>query len=576
MELFEPLELLIPFLTLFVTPSKTNPVNLAVMLFFQHVEYLWALALLLVLVLLFINVVKWKRRTIKKLGDPNLVKSLIADYSPTKFLVKFILISFAVALIVIGLAGLVTPDKNQKVHRKGIDMVIALDVSKSMLAQDIKPNRLERARQVISKIIDKSPDDRIGLVLFAGRAYLQMPLTLDHGAAKLYLSSASPDDVPSQGTVISQALKMSYAAFNPDDKTFKSILLISDGEDHDDEAIKTAKELGKAGVMINTIGIGSPDGAPIIDEQTGTYKTDEKGQTVISRLNEKELLEISQAGNGIYQLYTSTDHVAANLTTAMKNIGQKEAESVSSFYTFKQYFQYFIGAALFLLLIELFISEKKKRNKVVLVSVAFFILPLNSTFAQSDKGPIAKGNEAYKVNKLDEAEKEYREAAKNPDQKVTADYNLGNVLYRKNKLEDAVKSYDAAIAGANENSIKQQAFYNKGVAYQKANKLSECIMAYKNALLLNQNDEEARQNLQRALKQQQQQQKNNDDKDQKKKQDPDKKNQPQNQQPKPQPSKISKQDAEEKLKSLMEKEKALQDKLHKIKGVSPDKPEKDW
>ncbi|MEP7080026.1 MAG: VWA domain-containing protein, partial [Ginsengibacter sp.] len=166
MELFEPLELLIPFLTLFVTPSKTNPVNLAVMLFFQHVEYLWVLALLLVLVLLYINVVKWKRRTVKKLGDPNLVKSLIADYSPTKFLVKFILISFAVALIVIGLAGLVTPDKNQKVHRKGIDMVIALDVSKSMLAQDIKPNRLERARQVISKIIDKSPDDRIGLVLF--------------------------------------------------------------------------------------------------------------------------------------------------------------------------------------------------------------------------------------------------------------------------------------------------------------------------------------------------------------------------------------------------------------------------
>ncbi len=546
------------------------------MLFFQNIEFLWALALLPVLVLLFFNVVRWKKRTARKLGEPHLVKALIADYSRSKFLLKFILISLAVAFSVVGLAGLVTPDKNQKVKRKGIDMVIALDVSKSMLAQDIKPNRLERAGQVISKVIDQSPDDRIGLVLFAGRAYLQMPLTVDHGAAKLYLSAASPDDVPAQGTVISQALKMSYAAFNPDDKTFKSILLISDGEDHDDEALKTAKELGKAGVMINTIGIGSPDGAPIMDEQTGTYKTDEKGQTVISRLNEKELSEIAQAGNGIYQLYTSTDHVAANLTTAMKNIGQKEAESVSSFSSFKQYFQYFIGAALFLLLIEFFISEKKKRSAAVLVSVAIFIFPSNTLFAQSSKEPIAKGNEAYKANKLDEAEREYREAAKNPDQKVTADYNLGNVLYKKNKLEDAVKMYDVAIAGAKENSVKQQAYYNKGVAYQKANKLPDCIMAYKNALLLNQNDEEARQNLQRALKQQQEQQKNNNDKDQKKKQDPDKKNQPQNQQPKPQPSKMSKQDADEKLKSLMEKEKALQDKLHKIKGVSPDKPEKDW
>ncbi|MFS8083775.1 MAG: VWA domain-containing protein [Ginsengibacter sp.] len=545
------------------------------MLFFQNLEYLWALALLPILVILYINVVKWKKRTAKKLGDPNLVKALMADYSPSKFLLKFILIASAVVLSVIGLAGLVTPDKNQKVNRKGIDMVIALDVSKSMLAQDIKPNRLERARQVISKVIDQSPDDRIGLVLFAGRAYLQMPLTVDHGAAKMYLSAASPDDVPAQGTVISQALKMSYAAFNPDDKTFKSILLISDGEDHNDDALKTAKELGKAGVMINTIGIGSPDGAPIMDEGTHNYKTDSKGQMVITKLNEKELSDIAQAGNGIYQLYSSTDHVATNLTAALKNIGQKEAGSVSSFSSFKQYFQYFIGAALLLLLIEFFISEKKKRTAVALVWVVFFMLPSNSLFAQSANGLISKGNEAYKANKLDEAEKEYKEAAKNEDQKVTADYNLGNVFYKKNKLEDAVKSYDEAIAGAKENTTKQQAYYNKGVAYQKANKLPECIMAYKNALLLNQNDEDARQNLQRALKQQQQQ-KNKDDKDQKKKQDPDKKNQPQNQQPKPQPSKMSKQDADEKLKSLEENEKALQDKLHKIKGVSPDKPEKDW
>ena len=154
--------------------------------------------------------------------------------------------------------------------------MIALDVSKSMLAQDIKPSRLERAKQVILKIINNSPDDRVGLVIFAGRAYLQMPLTIDHEAAKMYLSAVSPDDIPTQGTVISDALKMSYAAFNPKDKTFKSVLLISDGEDHDDEALKAAKDLGKQGIMINTIGVGSPEGAPIMNPETGQYKTDSK------------------------------------------------------------------------------------------------------------------------------------------------------------------------------------------------------------------------------------------------------------------------------------------------------------
>lgn len=554
------------------------------MLFFQHVEFLWALVLLPVLVILFINIVKWKRKTAKKLGNPALIKMLMANYSPSRFFLKFLLIVCAAALSVVGLAGLVTPDKNQKVHRKGIDLVIALDVSKSMLANDIKPDRLERAKQVISRIIDQSTDDRIGLVLFAGRAYLQMPLTIDHGAAKLYLSAASPDDVPTQGTVISQALKMSYAAFNPNDKTFKSVLLISDGEDHDEEALSTAKELGKAGVMINTIGIGSPDGAPIMDEQTGTYKTDNKGQMVISKLNEKELTDIAHAANGTYQLYTSTDQVATNLTSALKNIGTKEAGSVSSYSSFKQYFQYFISAALFLLLIEFFISERKKSRIAVLVSLIIFMLPNNILTAQNAKKYITKGNEAYKANNLDEAESEYREAAKNENVKVTADYNLGNVLYKKNKLEDAVSAYNAAIAGTNDNVTKQNAYYNKGVAYQKANKLPECITAYKNALLLNPSDEEARQNLQRALRQQQQQQRQQqpkkDDKDQEKKQNQDKdqnkKTQPQDQQPKPQPSKLSKQDADEKLKSLEEKEKALQDKLHKVKGVAPDKPEKDW
>jgi len=550
------------------------------MLHFQYIEYFIALAAVPLMIFLYLRLINWKRKTEKKIGDPALVKELIAQYSSKRFLTKFILFICAFTLCAFAVAGLVVPDGTQKINRRGTDLMIALDVSKSMLAQDIQPNRLERAKQVVSKIIDNSPDNKIGLVVFAGRAYLQMPLTVDHEAAKMYLSSASPDDVPTQGTVISDALKMCYAAFNPKEKTFKSVLLISDGEDHDNEAIKVTKELAKDGIMVNTIGIGSPQGAPIMDPASGQYKKDEKGETVISKLNEQELSDIAKNGNGIYQLYTNTDAVAANVKRQLSKIGNEATISDSSYASFKQYFQYFLGAAFVLLLIEFFFSEKKKLKIKSAVAVFFFIGLSVSSFAQSAKESIIKGNKSYKENNYDAAENAYRDALKNSDTNVTASYNLGNVLYRKNNTEEAVKSYDMVIAHSPNNAVKQEAFYNKGVAYQKAKKLPECITAYKNALILNPNDEDARQNLQRALKEQQkqQQQQNKDQKNQKNQQQKQQqKQEQQNKQPQPSPSKISKQDAEEKLKSLLQNEKELQDKLHKIKGApAPDSPEKDW
>ena len=545
------------------------------MLHFQYIEYLIALVALPVILLFYFMIIKWKKSTTQKIGDPSLVKELTAQYSSKKFLTKFILFIIAFALCAFAVAGLVEPDGNQKINRKGTDIMIALDVSKSMLAQDIKPNRLERAKQVISRIIDNSPDDRIGLVIFAGRAYLQMPITIDHAAAKMYLASASPDDVPTQGTVISQALKMCYAAFNPKDKTFKSVLLISDGEDHDEDALKVTKQLAEQGIMVNTIGIGSPQGAPITDPETGQYKTDSKGQIIITKLNEEELSNIAKTGNGIYQLYSNTDDVARNIKNKLSTISHETTTSDSSYASFKQYFQYILAAAFILLLIEFFVSEKRKKKIKNAIAVLFIMIISSSSFSQNTKSAIIKGNIAYKENNFSAAEKEYRDALKGSEKNVIADYNLGNTLYRKDNAEEAAKSYDNAIQNTNDNAIKQQAFYNKGVAYQKAKKLPECIIAYKNALILNPNDEDARQNLQRALKEQQQNQKENKDKKQQPKNQ--KKNNQQQNEPKPQPSKISKQDAEEKLKSLLENEKALQDKLHKMKGAaSPNSPEKDW
>jgi Ca-activated chloride channel family protein len=554
------------------------------MLHFQYIEYFFALAAVPLMIIFYFQLLKWKKKTAIKIGDPSLVKELTSQYSSKKFLTKFILFIAGFVLCAFAVAGLVTPDGTQKISRKGTDLVIALDVSKSMLANDIQPSRLVRAKQLISKIIDNSPDDRIGLVIFAGRAYLQMPITIDHEAAKMYLSAASPGDVPTQGTVISDALRMCFAAFNPNDKTFKSVLLISDGEDHDNDAIKVTKDLAKEGIMVNTVGIGSPEGAPILDPSTGQYMKDNKGQTVITKLNQKELSDIAKAGNGIYQLYSNTDAIAANIKNQLANIGKETNTSDSSYIAFKQYFQYFLGAAFILLLIEFFYSEKKRVRIKGIVTVLFFMGLSVSSFSQSAKSAIIKGNKDYKENNYDAAENQYRDALKNSENNEIADYNLGNVLYKKDKTDEAVNSYNNAIANSTDNSIKQKAWYNKGVAFQKAKKLPECIIAYKNALILNPNDEDARQNLQRALKeqekkQQQQPQNQKQNKNQKNQQSKNeqKNNQQKNNEPQPAPSKISKQDAIEKLKSLLENEKQLQDKLQKIKGApAPDSPEKDW
>ena len=343
------------------------------MLHFQYTEYLLSLAAIPVMLLLYFLLVAWKRKAAKKIGDPSLVRQLTSGFSPRKFNGKLILFLTGFALCALGVAGLVKPDGTQKVNLKGIDVMIALDVSKSMLAQDIKPSRLERAKQVITKIIDNLPDDKIGIVIFAGRAYLQMPMTVDHAAAKMYLSSASPDDVPTQGTVISQALKMCYAAFNPKEKTYKAIVLISDGEDHDDNAIKVAKQLGQGGIMVNTVGIGSPQGSPIFDPETNADKIDNKGNVVITKLNEEELSNIAKNGNGLYQLYTSTNEVANNIKNKLSGIGQSTI-SDSSFDTFKQYFQYFLGGCIFYFTVEFFISEKRKLNRKIYASLFFSFL----------------------------------------------------------------------------------------------------------------------------------------------------------------------------------------------------------
>ena len=297
------------------------------------------------------------------MGDKNLVKALIKTYSPGLFSLKFGLLSIAFAAGVTTVMDLRKPGDTEGINRKGIDIVIALDVSKSMLATDLAPSRLERAKQLINKFMNAMPNDRIGLVLFAGKAYLQMPLTTDHGAAAMFVSSASPDAVPQQGTVVSEALRRSANAFNAAERRFKAVVLISDGEDHDAEAVNTAKELAEQGMMISTVGIGSPEGSYIPDPATGQNKVDPaSGRAVISKLNEDELKQIAASTNGTYIRLQESDEAVKQLQAHLSQIESKAYGDVS-LVNFKAYYWWFAAAMLLLLLAEYFIPETKKAKK---------------------------------------------------------------------------------------------------------------------------------------------------------------------------------------------------------------------
>jgi len=327
---------------------------------FQHPEYFIGIILIPLLIYLYIHLAGWKKKLSTRIGDPTLVTQLVKSFSPRKFLFKFVLVCIAVFLLVAGLANLRAKGSEENISRQGVDVMIVLDVSKSMLATDVKPNRLDKAKQLLYRLVDRLQNDRIGLILFAGRSYMQMPLTTDHGAAKLYISEAGPEAVPTQGTIFSEAMNMANSSFNRNEHKYKAVVLISDGEDHDPEGLKIAKQMADNGVMVNTVGIGSPEGSEIIDPETKDIKKDEKGNPVISKLNEAELIGISDATNGIYIHLENLEDATITLTQRLDSI-EKRALTDSEFINFKNYFPWFIGLAGLLLVLELFIPERKRK-----------------------------------------------------------------------------------------------------------------------------------------------------------------------------------------------------------------------
>lgn len=313
------------------------------------------------LALLFIVFLAWKKNTRKRIGEPRLVEALLSGYSPRLFLIRYVLAGLALAT---GILAAMNPGRiggKDSLKRKGIDIAIVLDVSNSMLAADLAPSRLERAKQFVTKLMDDMPDDRFALVLFAGKAYLQMPLTTDHGAASLFVSAAGPEAIARQGTVLAEALEMGSRAFNKTDKRFKTILLITDGEDHDRNAAGTAKDLARQGIMILTVGVGSANGSTIPDPLTGTAKTDATGNTIVSRLNEEILKEIAATTNGVYINLKGSEESVALVKKQLSQIERKAFSDISQM-NFQGMFVWLSGIMFLLLATELFIPGRKMKT----------------------------------------------------------------------------------------------------------------------------------------------------------------------------------------------------------------------
>ena len=330
---------------------------------FAQPEFLYALAGIPLLWGLFL----WRRylqkRNLRKLGDRELVLQLMPDLSFARPVVKLVLFSLAWIFLSAALARPQLGARLENVKRSGVEIIVALDVSNSMLAEDIQPNRLERAKQAISKMVDRMDEDRIGMIVFAGDAFVQVPVTSDYLSVKMFLSTLGPDMVPVQGTAIGKAIELATRSFTPGDGKSKALVIITDGENHEEDPVTAAKQAHEEGIIIHTIGIGKPQGAPIpLTNNMGqrVFLKDRQGHTVITRLDEKTLNDIAVAGGGIYVRASNTSLGLSRIYDKIKGMDQQEMEA-KVYSEYNEIFQYPLGLALLLLVIEWMVLEKKNR-----------------------------------------------------------------------------------------------------------------------------------------------------------------------------------------------------------------------
>ncbi|MBO4442115.1 MAG: VWA domain-containing protein [Bacteroidaceae bacterium] len=547
---------------------------------FANPEYLYLLALVPVLVVLHVVSGIRRRKKLAQYGDEELLSKLMPDVSVTRPNIKFWLLFAAYTLGCFLLARPQFGSKQETVMRRGIETVIALDISNSMLADDVTPSRLEKSKRIISNLVDQFQDDKIGLIVFAGDAFVQLPITSDFISAKVFLNTISPALITRQGTDIKTAIELATRSFTPNEGVGKAIIVITDGENHEGGAEEAARAAAEKGYMVYVMGVGLPSGSPIPGDRSGEFRKDREGNVVITRLDEEMCRKIAAAGKGSYFYVDNSNAAEKALQKEIDKLAKADIES--TVYTeYDEQFQIIAWMILIILLFEIFICESrnprlKNFSLFKTLMVAVMIMSATGVSAQrSDRSFIRKGNRLYEDSLFIKAEENYLKAIDVNPELYEGNYNLGNAYTAQQKPNEAVEQY-RKTANALEARKKElmadpdadrkelekckkdlaQTYHNTGVVYHMSERYDKAVESYKEALRNNPLDDETRYNLilaQRMLKQQQQEQ-------QQEQQD------------------MSQENAEQILEAAMQDEKDVQERVQEqLMKVQPKKPlEKDW
>ena len=572
---------------------------------FEDPIYLYLLVLIPILALIRFVSYRNQRKRLRQFGDPELLKQLMPDVSRFRPSVKFWVLLGALSLLIVMLARPQLGTKISNEKRVGIETIIAMDISNSMLAEDVIPSRLDRSKMMVENLVDHFTNDKIGLIVFAGDAFVQLPITSDYVSAKMFLSSISPSMMASQGTDIARAIEMATHSFTQEEGIGKAIIVITDGEDHEGGALEAAKAAKDEGMRVYVLGVGSVNGAPIPVSGTGDYMKDNTGNTVMSALNEDMCKQVAQAGGGAYIHVENNSAAQQQLDNELDKLAKKET-TTAVYSEFDEQFQAVGILVLLLLIVEICILDRRNplikrlslfkrkgvsnqesvvRSKMLMI-LFFLLTPISYLFfpdsclqtpvsAQTDRQYIRQGNKLFRSGDYPNAEVSYRKAIEKNPKNPQAVFNLGNALMAQKKDSAAVMQFESATKLETNPLRKAKAYHNVGVICQSHKMYGEAIEAYKSALRLNPADDETRYNLvlckhqqkKQQQNQQQNQQGNNDqkqddkkdqqNKDQQKDKQEDKKQQ---EQPKPQ---MSKENAEQLLNAAIQNEKQTQDKLNK-------------
>lgn len=594
------------------------------MLRFEDPIFLWLLCILPVLI--FIRLIGWRRRhaKLKKLGDPELLKQLMPGISKYRPTVKFCLMLSALALLIVMLARPQMGSKISHDKRQGIETIICLDISNSMLAEDVVPSRLDKSKMLVENLVDNFTNDKIGLIVFAGDAFVQLPITSDYVSAKMFLQNITPGLIQTQGTNIADAVDLASKSFTQQNNVGRAIVVITDGENHEPGATEAAAAAKKKGINVFILGIGNTKGAPI-PMGDGGYLKDHSGNTVMTALNENMCKELAQAGSGQYIHVDNTSDAEKTLNDDLAKLQKGDTSSVI-YSEYDEQFQAVGILVILLLIIEICILEVKnpllrnikffekafsmgkaaKSSQLGKTSILLLLLIVNSAlaFAQNDRTFIRQGNKLYRTQKWAQAETQYRKAISKNAKNTQALYNLGCALMMQQKDSMAMVQYQHAAQEETNVQRRSKSYHNMGVIMQNHREYAKAIECYKMALRCNPQDNETRYNLalcKKLLKNQPQKNnkdnknnknkndknknkdQNNKDKDKNNEQDKnnkknnDKDKNKQNQNDERNQDKMSKDNAEQLLNAAIQQEKATKQKMQKAMSQPKSRSyEKNW